>query len=193
MEIFLNFFKPVFDFIDSGKLFRKPFGWLYAIIAVLNLLFPFLVLIQVISSELLKFMPGKAIFVFILVWIILLGAGWFSFQLWWNRKPKVENLTRDSDEFVGTPVFSHLIQTFGEWLGTYVAIVGCLVSLLASLFLGSEASSFSSIIPGVGSFLGVGFLGAVIFPVYGFIILALFRFIAEQARALTTIANNTKK
>jgi hypothetical protein len=190
-NIFFNFFKPFFDYIDSGKLFRRPFGWLYAAIAGINLLVPFYILYQAIDSELLSLLSGKFVFVFILVWILLVGAGWFSFQLWWNRKSKVENLTAESDEFVGTPVFSHLIQTFGEWLGAYVAIVGSLASLFASLFLGSEAQFLSGII-GFNAF-PIGVAGIFLCPLYGFIIIGFFRFIAEQARALATIANNTKK
>jgi len=189
---FFNFFKPFFDYIDSGELFRKPYGWLYAVIAVLNLLFPLFVLYFAIAEKMFSYMPGKYIFVFILVWIILAAAGWFSFQLWWNRKPKVENLTKDSDEFVGIPVFSHLIQTAGEWLGSYIAIVGCLVSLIASLILGAEAGALSQI-PGVGFMLSASFAGIVLMPLYGFIIIGLSRFVAEQARALASIANNTKK
>ena len=188
---FFNLFKPFFDYIDNGKLFRKPYGWLYAVIAVLNLLFPFFVLYQVIAEKLFSYMPGKYIFVFILVLIILLAAGWFSFQLWWNRKSKVENLTEESDEFVGIPVFSHLIQTAGEWLGSYIAIVGCLISLLVSLILGAEAGALSGI-PGLSFFVSASFAGIVLMPLYGFIIIGLSRFIAEQARALASIANNTK-
>jgi len=192
MDKFFNFFKPFFDYIDSGKLFRKPYGWLYAIVAALNLLFPFFVLFQTISSGMFKYMGGKYIFVFVLVWIVLLAAGWLSFQLWWNRKSKVENLTGEGDEFVGIPVFSHLIQTAGEWLGSYIAIVGCLVSLFVSLFLGAEAGQLSQI-PGLSMVMKGSFAGIVLMPLYGFIIIGLSRFIAEQARALAAIANNTKK
>ena len=189
---FFNLFKPFFDYIDNGELFRKPYGWLYALIAVLNLLFPFFVLYQAIAGKLFSIMPGKYIFVFILVLLILLAAGWFSFQLWWDRKSKVENLTKESDEFVGIPVFSHFIQTSGEWLGSYIAIVGCLLSLIISLILGSEASSLSQMVPGLSFLVSGSLAGVVLMPLYGFIIIGLSRFIAEQARALASIANNTK-
>ena len=147
---FFNFFKPFFNYIDNGNFFRKPYGWLYAIIAVLNMLFPFYVLYQAISNSVFKYLSGKYIVAFILVWIVLLVAAWLSFQLWWDRKSKVENLTKEGDDFVGVPVFSHLIQTAGEWLGSYVAIVGCLVSLIATIFLGTEAELISQLI-GLGA------------------------------------------
>ena len=188
---FFNFFKPFFNYIDNGNLFRKPYGWLYAIIAVLNLLFPFYVLYQAISNKVFSFMPGKYIVAFILVWIVLLVAAWLSFQLWWDRKSKVENLTKEGDDFVGVPVFSHLIQTAGEWLGSYIAIVGCLVSLVATIFLGTEAEFISHLI-GLGA-INISAVGIVLMPLYGFILIGLSRFIAEQARALASIANNTKK
>ena len=35
---FFSFFEPVLKYIDTGKFFREPFRWLYAILAILNLL-----------------------------------------------------------------------------------------------------------------------------------------------------------
>jgi hypothetical protein len=187
----ISCFKPFFDYIDNGKFFRKPYAWFYVLIAVLNLLFPFYILGKVIANRFFSFAEGSLIAVFIIFWLILAFAAWFSFQLWWNRKKKVETLTKENDDFVAIPVFSNLIQTTGEWCGTYIAIVGCLGSILASIFLGESVCFFNS-------FYGFGIIdfttaGIVLMPLYGFIIIGVSRFFAEGARALASIANNTKK
>ena len=42
-------------------------------------------------------------------------------------------------------------------------------------------------------FLTGGFIFIILMPIYGFLIMIVSRFIAEQIRALTSIANNTRK
>jgi hypothetical protein len=191
MNKFLTFFDPFFAYIDAGKIFRKPFSWLYGLIAIFNAIFPFIVLYWIIG--LFKHLEGQQIFGLILLWLVILAAGWFSFQLWWNRMGKVDKLTTDSDEFVVTPVYAHLLQTFGEWLGCYVAIVGALAALLTWIFIDSSVTGrlFSQM--GGESLFGFGIAGILVAPIYGFLILVSFRFIAEIAKALASIANNTKK
>jgi hypothetical protein len=192
MNKFLTFFNPVFAYIDTGKIFRKPFIWLYGIIAILNAVLPFIVLYKMI--DFFKFLEGKQIFGVILLWIVILGAGWFSFQLWWNRMPKVGNLTSANDDFVVTPAYAHLLQTLGEWIGCYIAIVGSIAALLAWLFIGESAVEILGLLGiNFGGVLGLGAAGIIIAPVYGFLILIAFRFVAELSRALASIANNTKK
>jgi hypothetical protein len=191
MNKFLTFFDPFFAYIDTGKIFRKPFSWLYGIIAILNAIFPFFVLYWFIGF--FKGLGGQQIFGMILLWLVFLAAGWFSFQLWWNRMTKVNTLTADNDEFVVTPVYAHLLQTFGEWLGCYVAIVGTLSALFLWIFIGP--SSIGNLFHYVGgeALFGLGIAGILIAPIYGFLILVSFRFLAEIAKALASIANNTKK
>jgi hypothetical protein len=188
MNKFLSFFDPFFAYIDTGKIFRKPFSWLYGLLAILNAIFPFVVLYWLIDA--FKFLEGQQIFGMILLWIVILAAGWFSFQLWWNRMAKVSTLTTNNDDFVVTPVYAHLLQTFGEWLGCYVAIVGAFTALLSWIFI--DTSAISHLLGG-GSMFKFGIAGILIAPIYGFLILVSFRFVAEIARALASIANNTKK
>ncbi len=188
MKIFLSFIKPYLSIIDNGVLFRKPFSWFYATIAILNLLWPLYILLISFSNSSLM----NNFFLFFLVWLFIAFAGWVSFQIWWNRMLKIE-ASKEDDEFVVIPIFSHFIQTSGEWFGTWISIVGFGVSLLMAIFLSGENSvSFlkETNLSFIGSF---GIAGIIMFPVLGYFIILLTRFLAEQFKALAAIANNTKK
>ena len=187
---FFTFIKPYLSFIDNGDLYRKPFSWLYALLAIINLIVPIYVFYQAVDNDIFD-APAKFVIVFLLVWVIIAFSGWLSFQLWWDRKSKVISTSNVGDEFVATPVFSHLIQTIGEWLGTWIGIVGFSVALLTTLILGEEGYFLSEAL-GLG-FMETGFLFIILMPVYGFLIIVATRFLAEQFRALSSIANNTRK
>lgn len=187
---FLTFIKPYLSFIDNGHLYRKPFSWLYTILAIINLLLPLYIFYMAVDNNIFD-SPAKFIIVFLLLWVIIAFAGWVSFQLWWDRKSKIIDTSVESDEFVATPVFSHLIQTIGEWLGTWIGIVGFGFALLTTIILGDDGYYLSRQI-GL-NFMETGWLFVVLMPIYGFLIIVATRFLAEQFRALASIANNTKK
>ena len=187
---FFTFIKPYLSFIDNGHLYRKPFSWLYTLLAGINLLLPIYIFYEAVDNDIFD-SPAKFVIVFLLLWIIIAFASWVSFQLWWDRKTKVTATSIEGDEFVATPVFSHFIQTIGEWIGTWIGIVGCCAALLSTIILGDEGHSFSYQI-GV-PFLESGFIFVILMPIYGFLIIVATRFLAEQFRALSSIANNTRK
>jgi hypothetical protein len=187
---FFTLIKPYLSFIDSGKLYRKPFSWLYMAIAVLNLLFPFYVLYDVIDRGALIYADAKIIFSFVFALLVLIGAGWISFQIWWDRKDKVLQTTVDGVDFPSTPVISHFIQTVGEWFGTWLAVagVGCTFFALICFGYNSYEMSYMLDLP-----LYTGIEGIILMPIAGFLVIIFSRLIAEQIRALATVANNTKK
>ncbi|MEX1190919.1 MAG: hypothetical protein WEA99_03030 [Brumimicrobium sp.] len=187
---FFSFIKPYLSFIDSGNMYRKPFSWLYTLLAILNLLFPIFILYEAIDGRIFE-SPAKIVVVFILLWIVIAFAGWLSFQLWWDRKSKVLASSTSDDEFSATPVFSHFIQTYGEWFGTWLGIVGFTFALLSTIFLGNEGGYMARNL-GLG-FVNTSVAGIFLMPIFGFLIIVVSRFVAEQFRALTAIANNTKK
>jgi len=187
---FLTFIRPYLSFIDNGHLYRKPFSWLYTILAIINLILPLYVFYMAVDNQIFD-SPAKFIIVFLLVWIIIAFASWVSFQLWWDRKSKIIDTSIEGDEFVATPVFSHLIQTLGEWLGTWIGIVGFGTALLTTIILGDDGYYLSRQIG--FSFLKTGWLFIVLMPIYGFLIIVATRFLAEQFRVLASIANNTRK
>jgi len=191
---FLTFISPYLSFIDKGHLFRKPFSWLYVIIAIINLLLPLYILYQAIDNRIFD-AEFKITITFLLAWLIIAFAGWVSFQLWWDRKTKITFSSDDNAEFVATPAFSHLIQTLGEWLGTWIGLVGFGFALLTTVILGEQGHylSYQLGIPMVGEYLGSGWTYVFLMPIYGFLIIVLTRFLSEQIKALSAIANNTKK
>lgn len=187
---FFTFIRPFLAYIDNGHFYRKPFSWLYALMAVLNLIAPFYVLYTAIDNDVFRG-GAKIIFLFFLIWIMVAFVGWISFQLWWDRKDRVLYTTSDNDEFVATPVFSHLIQTTGEWLGIWIAVLGAWAALLITLFLGDEGGYLARQI-GL-DFIDAGFMAIIIMPIYGFMTIVFTRFLAELFRALASIANNTRR
>jgi len=182
---FFNFAGPYLDYIGKGNIFTL----VYIVMAVLNLLLPFIILYKVIDSGFFGYFGAKGVFTFIFAWIVIVFACWIGFQIWWNRRTKVSVIS--TSEFVATPIFSEILQTSGEWLGTFIGIVGAGVGLIATIALGNDANDFFSII-GMG-FLNYGALVIIIGPVIGFFIIILFRFFAEQLRILAALANNTKE
>src|SRR5690606_39568143 len=126
---FTTFIKPYLSWIDSGVFFGKPFRWLYAAFAVLNLLVPVFTLSTGIRNRVFE-MSFKFGFSFMLLWIAIAFASWIGFQIWWNRRHVLPNNLDNTDEFVATPVVAQLFQTIGEWIGTWIAIVGTFFSLV---------------------------------------------------------------
>lgn len=187
---FFTFIKPYLTFIDKGDLYRTPFGWLYSLIAIINLFIPLYILFTAVDRHVFD-APARFVILFLISWIIIAFASWVSFQLWWDRKTEVIRTTKTGDEFVATPAISHLIQTTGEWLGTWIGIVGTLLSFFTTLFVGNEPNYQMSTV-GV-PFIHPSLISVIALPIFGFLIIVFTRFLAEQARAITSIANNTKK
>jgi zinc-ribbon domain len=189
-NIFLNFIAPYLSTIDDGRFFRQPMKWLYTFIAFINIVIPFYILYLAIENRIFQ-APGKFIIVFILVLITIAFTCWIGFQIWWDRKDKVDITSSSKDDFVAIPVFSHFVQTLGEWAGTWVAIVGFIFSLLATIILGQEGAYLSQ---GLGLwFINISATSIILMPIYGFLIIISARVFAEALRAIVSIANNTKK
>ena len=182
-------------YIDSGKMFRQPIGYLYLALAILNALLPVYIMYKAIDRDFFDNpydspIYGKIVTVFIILWLIIAIAGWVSFQLWWDRKTKVNETSKEGDEFVAIPVYSHFVQTFGEWAGTWFAVVGFFFGIFTELV--SESRMIGSFVPG-GFLRGGGIEGAIMALIAGYLIIVLTRALAEMLRAVVSIANNTRK
>jgi hypothetical protein len=185
MNPLFTFSNPYFEYISKGKLFNL----VYIVMAVINLILPFYIIYKVIDSGFFRNAEAKFVFAFILMWFVIIFSCWVGSLLWWNRRKKVKDVVES--EFIATPVFSDIIQTFGEWMGTMIGIIGAGGGLLASIFLGKDVNDLFSVIG--FEFMQFGILAVVMGPVIGFIIIILFRFLAEQLRIVAALANNTKE
>lgn len=180
-NVFLEFARPYFDLIDSGALYRKPFMILYIVLAGLNLL-------SILGVLGFMFKGGIGL---IITGLFAIFALWVGFQLWWNRREKVSSFVTPGSEFVALPVVSHLWQTIGEWLGTFVAIAGtgaCLGGLIGRIG-SSRGDRYGD---PMAQFSQLGFVGLIACPLGGFLIVIVTRAIAEQVRALARVADNTR-
>jgi len=156
--------------------------------AVINLILPFVILYKVIDSGYFR-LGANFVFAFIFSWIVIVFACWIGFQLWWNRRKKLVII--GTSEFSATLIFSEILQTFGEWLGTLTGIIGAGTGLLASIFLGDDINYLFKVI-GMG-YMGFGPVIVIVGPIIGFSIIIFFRFLAEQLRLLASLVNNTKE
>jgi MFS family permease len=181
---FFTFSKPYLDFIGQGKIFSV----VYFVMAAISLIIPFAVIFATIDSGVFRY-GAKFVFATIFSWLVIAFACWIGFQLWWDRRTKVTGIA--TSDFIATPIFSEIFQTFGEWLGTLIGIIGAGVGLIALIFIGNDASYLFSAI-GL-DFLNFGVMVIIIGPIIGFFIIILFRFIAEQLRLLASLVNNTKE
>ena len=181
---FFTLSRPYLEAISKGKLFSL----VYIVMAVINLILPFVILYQVIDSGFFS-LGAKFVFAFVLTWLVIVFACWIGFQLWWNRRKKIVDIA--SSEFIATVIFSEILQTFGEWLGTLIGIIGAGGGLLASIFLGRDVDYLFSVI-GLG-FMRFGVLVVLIGPVTGFFIIIVSRFLAEQLRMFAALVNNAKE
>lgn len=188
---FLTFIRPYLSFIDNGHIFHKPFSWLYTILAIVNLLIPIYVFYQASVNEIFDYY-AEFVIVFLLLWVIVAFASWVGFQLWWDRKSKIDMSSTAGDEFIATPALSHFIQTLGEWIGTWIGLVGFGFALLTTIILGEEGYYFGERFFGI-PYLNTGWMAVLTKPIVGFLIIVFSRFLAEQIKALSAIANNTKK
>ena len=187
---FLTFIRPYLSFIDNGHFFRKPFSWLYTLLAIVNLLIPIYVFYQASDNRIFD-SPAKFVIVFLLLWVIVAFAGWVCFQLWWDRKSKIDMSSTAGDEFIATPALSHFIQTLGEWIGTWIGLVGFGFALFTTIILGEEGYYLGRNL-GI-PYLEIGWMAVITMPIIGFLIIVFSRFLSEQIRALSSIANNTRK
>jgi hypothetical protein len=152
---FFGFSKPYLDFIGKTAFF----GLVYIVMAVINLLLPFVIIVTAANSGVFDF-GGKYVAAFIFSWIVIAFACWIGFQLWLDRKSRVKNI--DTSEFTATAILSELLQTFGEWAGTLIGIIGAGVGLIGSVVLGDEAEYLFDAI-GL-EFMGFGVLAIITGP-----------------------------
>ena len=185
---FFTFASPFINKIDGGQFFKNPFRWIYILNAITNIISPLYIFYLCIDNNIFK----NGGFGSVIIFLFFSFSCWIGFQLWWDRKTKLNHYISSGDEFVAIPVFSHFFQTMGEWYGVIIGIVSIGIGL-ATMF-SNEAASYAEnglYLPSIAANKG----GWIIIygPMLAFFVVVFTRCIAEAIRALASIANNTKK
>lgn len=140
----------------------------------------------------------KALFALLLFSVLSVFIGLVNFQIFWDRKSKMDLTSKDNDEFTAIPAIAHYIQTLGESIGTYIAIMGTFTTLIAILFnvcFGTYGLGrlFLTSLEDLSNHLVAGIPYLFLPVLAGFTIIVLFRVIGEGIKAIVVIANNTRK
>jgi len=127
---------------------------------------------------------GNTIVALVLFSLMIVLVGVLNFLLWWNRMLALKNLSKVHDTFVATPLASHFIQTFGESMGFTISIWGFFTALI-----------YFTCRVNMGQF-GLNYTDLGIFSIFlpivlGFLIIFIFRIMAELLKAVVAIANNS--
>jgi Na+-transporting methylmalonyl-CoA/oxaloacetate decarboxylase gamma subunit len=191
---FFSFISPALKVIDNGKFFREPLRWLYFFLAGLNVLMPLAVIYY--AAKYSDFLDNGFLFFlgFLLLFLVVCFTSWVGFQIWWSRAGSIRLFSSEGDENFATIALSHLLQTLGEWLGALIALNGFFGGLF--LLLGEL---ISVLLLGDGLPLGTMGMGVYVYflillgPLSGFLVIVITRFLAEQIRALASVANYTRK
>jgi len=127
---------------------------------------------------------GNTIVALLLFSLMALLLGALNFLLWWSRLMDLKTLFKVQDKFVATPVASHFIQTLGESLGLTISLWGFFTALIyftCHITIGQ-----------FGLYLtGFGFFSIFLPFLVGFIIMFVFRIMAELLKAVVVIANGS--
>lgn len=166
---------------------------LYRIIAVLMIALPLFGLIHAIVGGdyfdyfMAYFTPAMMV-IFYCIWLISIVAGFLSFLFWWKRSNDIKAISMGKNQFVATSALSHFLRTLGEWIGSYVAIVGFLIIFVSWVVLGDDLDNMTT---------KFGFHATasnmIAYPILGFLTVLVFRWISEMLQALVVIADNIKE
>lgn len=167
-NIFFNLCHPILERLKDGGVLKTGFSIFFYILggaAILGGIIlgadPFSVIVNIWS---------------ILYFLTAAFTGWMVFQICWFRAKSIKSVP--DSEFVVSAIFSIFIRSVGEIIATVFVIVGFVTGLIA-LFSDGPAA-------------GEGGVAAIVAgPVIGFLVIAVFYFIAERLSALPAIAVNT--
>lgn len=181
MEFITKYLNPLFEYLESGKLFRQPLMFLYYLIGIAACIGGIYKISEIFDG--FDYMRGTYKVFIILEMLVLVALSLFSLLFWFHRAGAVKNDRFENTRFLAIPVVANLLRSFGEWLGFVLAIAGACTGVLTILLLTSQGG-------------GVAFRQGVVMlvggPLMGYIILVLFRYVSEMSLTYAEIANNTK-
>lgn len=181
MTSILAILKPLFDYIDSGKLFRQPIQWLYY---ALGVVFAIFMLYSISLTSVMFKIGGIAIVVAVFIIILMIALSAFSVLYWFKRGNDVRIDTPMGARFVAIPVIANIVRCYGEYVGIVMAVSGVFIGVFAGIFwlFSKELQYIMYICP---------FILIVVGPVVGYLHLLINRYISERMLAIASIANDT--
>lgn len=183
MTSILAILKPMFDYIDSGKLFRQPIQWLYYALGVFLAIF---MLYSISTTSDMFKIGGVAIVVAVFLIILMIALAAFSLLYWFKRGNDVKIDTPKGARFVAIPVIANIIRCFGEYAGIVMAVSGVFIGVIAGIFwlFSRELQYIIDICP---------FILIIAGPVVGYLQLLVNRFLSESMLAIASIANDVRE
>lgn len=192
--IVLNFFKPVLDALNDGKVIRSSIALVLQILAVLSLVGGTYLLVEILKASF--DLPTEGTIGGLLLSIVFIAAVLAVAQIFFYRATNVRDL--GESQFTVIPIFSILFRCFGEiyaTLGVAIGVGGCVFIWLSKynpLYLFGEMGRFFPSMSAEGTFLG-GLLFLVYFALLSFVIIVVFYFLAESTVVLVDIAKNIRQ
>jgi len=170
--------------IDNGSFFRKPMQWFYIFLGIAAFAGGLYAVYKVCDEFIFNdYAPSEAVRGGIAMLIGCLVFAFFGLFFWLNRRKHLANTVEAKTEFAAVPVFAHLLQSFGDFLGlTLICIVAPCVLLTLVLLIDKVKYTWDSMLLSCGAAI-----------ITGFFIILFFHYIADMARVRFAIANNTKQ
>lgn len=127
---------------------------------------------------------GNAVVALVLFSLMILLVGALNFLLWWSRLLNLKTLVKVQDKFVATSVVSHFIQTSGESFGLTIGLWGFFTALIYfTCHLPTNPFGMN--------FTDLGVISIFLPILVGFLIVFIFRIVAELLKAVIAIANRS--
>ncbi len=193
--IVLNFFKPVLDALDDGKIIRLVISFILQFFGVLSLIGGVYILVEIlkVSFEL----PTEGTIGGLILSIIFIAAVLAVVQIYFYRAKNIRDL--GESQFTVIPIFSILLRCLGEVYAT----IGVAIGVGGCIFIWLSGSEIEELFELLGKFFPLPpfeaeatFLGGLIFLVYSallsFVVILLFYFLAESTIVLVDIAKNIR-
>lgn len=178
----MKLLNPLFDYLDSGKLFRQPMAVLYYILGIV-LGIACLVPLAKFWEE-AKWIEGMYYVYAVYLTLIFLALGVFTVLFWFRRAGELKQDAPVGARFVAIPVVTNFFKVIGEWLGFVIAI-GCAAAGVGMILFASFEIGSTAVLSGLAAIVG-GVIG-------GYLTIVFFRFMAELYFAIASIANDTRK
>lgn len=181
--------------VDGANFFREPVVYLYRAIGVLNLLlfFGFVYVLfrdndgyGSIWSITQQYTSGS--FVNKIVALLLFAlVSVFSLLFWINRSNSLRSKVQNGSDIVVIPIVADFVQTAAEWYGLTIAIFAPItlayIGVIGQLFV-TTSHYFDTLLGCIGLI--------VVCEIVAYVIISIGHFLAENMRAIATIANNVR-